>query len=230
MKRCSKCGEVKPFEEFRRDRSKKLGIYSRCRECERQYGMIYHPKSTAHNQEYPLLRDRAWVEQQYSREYRSIGEIAKMVGCSYKTALRAIKQHQIPVIPSRRRRTLRARLDAQREGCEHEHQPPCYSDLSSIPPDKKHAGLPLLEQRHTAGGGIMGRNAGDNILTRNEDFTKTIPTRFPPNGVPTRRVSILEALEIAEEFYKTQCAHARNAEYCRARRARLDAQREGVRA
>jgi hypothetical protein len=76
----------------------------------------------------------------------------------------------------------------------------------------------------------MGRNAGDNILTRNEDFTKTIPTRFPPNGVPTRRVSILEALEIAEEFYKAQRAHVRNTEYRRARRAHLKAQREEVRA
>ncbi len=66
----------------------------------------------------------------------------------------------------------------------------------------------------------MGRNPGNNLLTRNEDLTQIIPTRFPPRGVPTRRVSILEALEIAEEFYAAQRAHARNAEYCRARRAR----------
>ena len=116
MKRCSKCGEVKPLEEFRRDRSKKLGRYSRCRECERQSERIYQPRSTAHNQEYPLLRDRAWLDQQYTREYRSIAEIAKMVGCSYKAARLAIKRHQIPVIPPGFRRTLRARLDAQREG------------------------------------------------------------------------------------------------------------------
>lgn len=66
----------------------------------------------------------------------------------------------------------------------------------------------------------MGRKPGVNLLTRDEDFTTCIPTRIPPEGAPTRRVSILEALEIAEEFYKTQRAHARNAEYCRARRAR----------
>jgi hypothetical protein len=65
----------------------------------------------------------------------------------------------------------------------------------------------------------MGRNPGDNLLTRNEDLTQIIPTRFPPRGTPTRRVSIKEALEIAEEFYKSQRAHVRNAEYCRARRA-----------
>jgi len=37
-KRCSKCGEVKPLEEFHRDRSRKPGHDSpQCRECERQY-------------------------------------------------------------------------------------------------------------------------------------------------------------------------------------------------
>lgn len=73
----------------------------------------------------------------------------------------------------------------------------------------------------------MARTPGDNILTRNEDFTKTIPTRFPPKGVPTRRVPLWKALEIAEEFYKSQRAHVRNTEYRRARRALLKAQREG---
>lgn len=66
----------------------------------------------------------------------------------------------------------------------------------------------------------MARAAGDNLLTRDEDFTTCIPTRIPPEGAPTRRVSILEALDIAEEFYQAQRAHARNAEYCRARRYR----------
>ena len=66
----------------------------------------------------------------------------------------------------------------------------------------------------------MARSAGVNLLTQEEDFTACIPTRIPPAGVPTRRVSIIEALEIAEAFYKSQRAHARNAEYCRARRAR----------
>jgi len=115
-KRCTKCGKDLPLDAFRRDRSKKQGRFSYCRECERQYERIYRPKSTAHSQEYPLLRDRAWVDQQYSREYRSIAEIATMVGCSYETARLAIKRHQIPVIPHGVRRTLRARLDAQREG------------------------------------------------------------------------------------------------------------------
>ena len=78
----------------------------------------------------------------------------------------------------------------------------------------------MLEQRYPVGGGIMARAAGVNLLTREEDFTACIPTRFPPKGTPTRRIPIMEALELAEEFYKSQRAHTRNAEYCRARRAR----------
>lgn len=74
----------------------------------------------------------------------------------------------------------------------------------------------------------MARAPGVNLLTRDEDFTQIIPTRFPPPGVPTRRISILEGLEIAEEFYKAQRAHVRNAEYCRARRTHLKAQRKGI--
>ena len=115
-KRCTKCGKDLPLDAFHRDRSKKQGRRSRCRECERQYERIYHPRSTTHSQEYPLLRDRAWVMHQYSREFRSVTEIATMVGCSYWTARLAIKRHQIPVIPYGVRRALRARLEAQREG------------------------------------------------------------------------------------------------------------------
>ena len=74
----------------------------------------------------------------------------------------------------------------------------------------------------------MARAPGDNILTRNEDFTEIIPTRYPPKGVPTRRVPLWKALEIAEEFYKTQRAHVRSAEYYRARRAHLKTQSKGI--
>jgi len=47
-------------------------ILSQCRECERQYERAYYPRSTAHSQEYPLLRDRASLDQQYSREFGPI--------------------------------------------------------------------------------------------------------------------------------------------------------------
>lgn len=115
-KRCTKCGETKPLDEFSRDSSKKDARRSLCRACERQRQMERCPKSTAPLRTYPLLRDRAWVEQQYSREFRSIAEIATMVGCSYSTACDAIAAHGLPAIPYGVRRALRARLEAQREG------------------------------------------------------------------------------------------------------------------
>ena len=125
-KRCSKCGEVKPLTEFRKDSKRGDGHGSWCRACKNASDRARYrrmkgiedrlPVATPPVPKYPLLRDRAWLEQQYSREFRSIAEIAKMVGCSYWTARRAIKRHQIPVIPYGVRRALRARLEAQREG------------------------------------------------------------------------------------------------------------------
>ena len=37
MKRCAKCGEAKPFEEFPRDARKKDGRRSRCKACRAEY-------------------------------------------------------------------------------------------------------------------------------------------------------------------------------------------------
>jgi len=50
------------------------------------------------------------------------------------------------------------------------------------------------------------------------NLAECIPTRYPRDGEQTRRVPLLEAIEMAEEYY---AAHARsqvNAAYCRARR------------
>ena len=50
----------------------------------------------------------------------------------------------------------------------------------------------------------MEPNTHNKTWTYNEDFSEVIPTRYPPKGVPTRRVPLWRALEIAEEFYKAQ--------------------------
>lgn len=42
MKKCSKCGEVKPLEEFNKDKSRKDGRQVRCRECEKQRNRQYN--------------------------------------------------------------------------------------------------------------------------------------------------------------------------------------------
>lgn len=36
-KKCSKCGEIKPVSEYYIDRSKKISLSSRCKECIREY-------------------------------------------------------------------------------------------------------------------------------------------------------------------------------------------------
>jgi len=51
-----------------------------------------------------------------------------------------------------------------------------------------------------------------------DNLPECIPTRYPRDGEQTRKVRLIEAIEMAEEYY---AAHARsqvNAAYCRARR------------
>ena len=125
-KRCSKCGEVKPLTEFRKDSKRGDGHGSWCRVCKNASDRARYrrmkgiedrlPVATPPVPKYPELRDEHWLRTQIEREFRSIAEIATMVGCSYETARLAIKRHQIPVIPYGVRRALRARLEAQREG------------------------------------------------------------------------------------------------------------------
>lgn len=59
------------------------------------------------------------------------------------------------------------------------------------------------------------RKSGINKLTYDVDFSEIIPTRLPRDGEPTMRVSIKDALEIADEFYRGYVIGGRNAEYCR---------------
>ena len=55
------------------------------------------------------------------------------------------------------------------------------------------------------------------------NLAECIPTRYPRDGEPTRKVSLLEALEIAEEYYATYARSQVNAAYCRARRQKAEA-------
>lgn len=56
-KRCNKCGEVKPITEFYKNRTRKDGLYSNCKECASKYQKEYRKK-------YPEMRRR------YERENR----------------------------------------------------------------------------------------------------------------------------------------------------------------
>lgn len=48
----------------------------------------------------------------------------------------------------------------------------------------------------------MTNYKGFNRLTKGIDFSKIIPTRLPRAGEARRKVSLQEAIEIAEQFYQ----------------------------
>lgn len=70
-KRCTRCGETKPLEEFGRDRRKRDGRASRCRACQAEYLRAYRKA----NREAIRERERAYREanreaiRERSREY-----------------------------------------------------------------------------------------------------------------------------------------------------------------
>ena len=41
-KQCSKCGEIKPFSEFHKDKKGTHGLRTWCKACEREYQRKYH--------------------------------------------------------------------------------------------------------------------------------------------------------------------------------------------
>lgn len=57
-KKCSKCGEVKPINEFYKQKSHKDGCQSYCKNCCSQWGKLYYQK----NPEEQKNRVRNWVD------------------------------------------------------------------------------------------------------------------------------------------------------------------------
>ncbi len=60
------------------------------------------------------------------------------------------------------------------------------------------------------------------------NLPECIPTRYPRDGEQTRRVPLLEAIEIAEEYYAAYARSQVNAAYCRARRQNSPGRRAGL--
>jgi hypothetical protein len=78
LKRCTKCQEEKPREEFRRDRSRKDGRYPQCKACERlwrqehaDYMADYHRRWQQANVERKRETDRRYrIRKREDPEYR----------------------------------------------------------------------------------------------------------------------------------------------------------------
>ena len=125
-KRCSKCGEVKPLTEFRKDSKRRDGHGSWCRACKNASDRARYrrmkgiedrlPVATPPVPKYPELRDEHWLRTQIEREFLSADQVAESLGCNPKTVYTAMRRYGVRTVPKGLRRALRARLDAQREG------------------------------------------------------------------------------------------------------------------
>lgn len=52
MKRCSKCRIVKPLLEFRKQKSKLMGVHSYCKTCHTEYNRQYRKRNRQHIRDY----------------------------------------------------------------------------------------------------------------------------------------------------------------------------------
>ncbi len=72
MKRCTKCGEEKPQDEFHRHKKERDGLCSQCKVCAREKGRLYRKAHPGEAREYARLRYEANPERgrESARLYR----------------------------------------------------------------------------------------------------------------------------------------------------------------
>lgn len=119
VKRCTKCGEEKPLNEFYREARSKDGHKAWCKACSnasdrarRRRREIVKPKAAP---KYPELYDPEWLGQKYCVELLAPEEIAALIGCAAGTVEGARRRHGIQPIPRALRAALRAGRAARRE-------------------------------------------------------------------------------------------------------------------
>lgn len=133
-KRCKRCGETKPLDEFHLDRSRPDQHQNWCKACASEYNRKRYEENSERRRQYyltrratkagpclpkytyPPLGDREWLRQKYSVEFRHRAEIAEIVGCSASAVAAALQRHGIPTIPYALQTTLRARVLEQKQG------------------------------------------------------------------------------------------------------------------
>lgn len=70
LKKCSNCDQVKPFEEFRKDKSTKDGREYRCKACKAEHDLRYYEANREQKQEYYRQYYEANREQEQKRIYQ----------------------------------------------------------------------------------------------------------------------------------------------------------------
>lgn len=102
-KKCSRCKEVKPINEFGKDRQKKEGLSPCCKECQRTTGKIYYLKNAIKvckrtneyykkNKEYINERNRKYTKEWYRNNAESQRELARQ---RYKNNIEKEKARRI---------------------------------------------------------------------------------------------------------------------------------------
>ena len=67
MKRCTKCGEIKPFSEFHRDARTKDGLMCQCKACRHKYHEQNREKTIEYNRKYHEQNREKTIE--YNHKY-----------------------------------------------------------------------------------------------------------------------------------------------------------------
>lgn len=111
VKRCTKCGEIKPLDAYHQNRYAADGRKSQCKACRNVAKRAYlrgkglsGPRHT-----YPQLYDYEWLARRYQIDLMSPTEIAGIIGCASKTVNAAIRRAGITTIPAGLRQGLRVR-------------------------------------------------------------------------------------------------------------------------
>jgi len=117
-KRCTKCGVVKPVEEFHVNNGRPDGRTPQCKACRNAARTVAKRKArgTTPRAQYPQLHDPGWLKQRYRVELLTPREIADLLGCNSSTVNGALRRAGVLRIPGAMRRAFRARREREAEG------------------------------------------------------------------------------------------------------------------
>lgn len=108
-KRCPRCGEVKPLEEYYQHRGKPDGRQRECQACRVTSSRIARRRAGIRpRRTYPVLRDREWMQEKLLRRLLTADEIAALIGCRPDTVRSAARDLGISIPPASVRQALRA--------------------------------------------------------------------------------------------------------------------------